>query len=212
VPQSVLGQLGNRVQHALRAFTPIDQKAVRSAAQTFRKNPKLDVEAAITQLAVGEALVSMLDAQGTPGIVERARICPPRSRIGPITTERRREIVQQSALFARYEKMVDRESAYEKLKGRAEGTAAAPQEPGAAPSREGKPTPAGGGAPRDEPLPEAGGGFRLPDWITGASSSGRRSRETPIEAMTKSAARAIGSQIGRQIVRGVLGSILGGKR
>src|SRR5207248_765402 len=116
VPDTVLGQLGNRVQHALRAFTPRDQKAVKSAAQTLRANPKLDVETAIMELGVGEALVSLLDAKGTPGMVERAWILPPSSRIGPLTADERSTIIKASLLYGHYEKAEDRESAYEKLK------------------------------------------------------------------------------------------------
>jgi uncharacterized protein len=117
IPERVLGQLGNRVQHALRAFSPRDQKAVKSAAETFRANPKLDVAATITQLAVGEALVSLLDDKGTPGIVERALIVPPGGQIGPITPEQRQACIKASPVFGRYEKAIDRESAYEVLKG-----------------------------------------------------------------------------------------------
>src|SRR6476646_3161372 len=118
IPESVLGQLGNRVQHALRAFTPRDQKAVRSAAQTLRANPKLDTEKAITELSVGEALISLLDEKGRPTPVERAFILPPASRIGPITDEERAAIIKSSLVYGHYEQTVDRESAYEKLKGR----------------------------------------------------------------------------------------------
>jgi DNA helicase HerA-like ATPase len=124
VPQTVLGQLGNRVQHALRAFTPLDQKAVKSAAQTFRTNPKLDVEETITQLGVGEALVSMLDQKGMPGVVQRAFMLPPRSQIGPIPVELRQQIIRSSALYGRYENALDRESAYEKLQERSAAAAA----------------------------------------------------------------------------------------
>jgi uncharacterized protein len=120
IPDKVLGQLGNRVQHALRAFTPRDQKAIKAAAQTFRSNPNLEVETAITELEVGEALVSFLDEKGTPGMVERAFICPPQGKMGAITPEQRQQIVQQSVLYGHYEKEVDRESAYEMLKTRAE--------------------------------------------------------------------------------------------
>lgn len=125
IPDAVLGQLGNRVQHALRAFTPRDQKAVRAAAQTFRANPELDVEAAITELGVGEALVSFLDEQGRPAVVERALIRPPASRLVPLTVAERQALIRQSALFGRYEKTVDRESAYELLAARAVQTEAA---------------------------------------------------------------------------------------
>ncbi len=124
VPQTVLGQLGNRIQHALRAFTPLDQKAVKSAAQTFRTNPKLDVAEAITQLGTGEALVSMLDQKGMPGIVERAFMLPPHSQIGPIPPETRQQIIRSSPLAGRYENVLDRESAYEKLQARNAAAAA----------------------------------------------------------------------------------------
>ncbi len=130
VPETVLGQLGNRVQHALRAFTPRDQKAVKTAADTFRPNPEFDAAAAITELAVGEALVSVLDAKGSPTIVERALVCPPRSRLAPLSAEERSGIIKESVLFGHYEKAVDRESAYEKLKRRAvEEKAQEPAEP-----------------------------------------------------------------------------------
>jgi DNA helicase HerA-like ATPase len=119
IPDVILGQLGNRVQHALRAFTPRDQKAVSAAAQTFRQNPKLKVETVLTELGVGEALVSMLDEEGKPGIVDRARIVPPRSQVGAITPEQRKQIVQSSNIAGHYEKAIDRESAYEKLQARA---------------------------------------------------------------------------------------------
>jgi DNA helicase HerA-like ATPase len=190
LPETVLGQLSNRVQHALRAFTPKDQKAVRAAAETFRTNPKLNVEQAITQLAVGEALVSFLDETGTPGIVERALICPPHSQIGPITPEQRSQLMTASVVAGVYENAVDRESAFEILKARA-----------------GQPLPAapGTGAPA---------GQQSPPWyanIPGISGGGRRG-DNLVEAMAKSAARTIGSSVGRQIVRGVLGSLLGGSK
>jgi hypothetical protein len=193
IPDKVLGQLGNRVQHALRAFTPRDQKAVRAAAETFRANPGLDVEAAITELAVGEALVSLLDEKGRPHPVERALVVPPRSQLGPVTPEQRQSIIKQSVLFGHYEAEVDRESAYEKLKARAEQAAAS-----TAPNETEGGKPASGGW-----LDSIGG------MLGGGGSS---SRQGVAEAAIKSAARAIGSQLGRQIVRGVLGSILGGKR
>src|SRR6202000_1316705 len=119
VPDKILGQLGNRVQHALRAFTPRDQKAVNSAAQTFRTNPKLKVETVITELGVGEALVSFLDEKGTPCIVERAFILPPHSQIGPITPEQRKQLMANSLVAGTYEQTVDRESAYELFEDRA---------------------------------------------------------------------------------------------
>ncbi len=120
IPDTILGQLGNRVQHALRAFTPRDQKAVRTAAQTLRANPNLDTEAAITELGVGEALVSLLDAKGTPGIVQRALICPPESRIGPANTEERQQVMSRSPIRGKYDQIIDRESAYERLQARAQ--------------------------------------------------------------------------------------------
>jgi uncharacterized protein len=192
VPETVLGQLGNRVQHALRAFTPRDQKAVRSAAETMRANPKFKTEDAITELGVGEALVSFLDEKGRPGVVERVYILPPASRIGPITPEERKALVDSSPVAGVYEKTEDRESAYEKLKGRAGG--------GTAPADV-----AGGATP--------GGGWM--DSLKGSlgglmSGSGRK--DSMVEAMAKSAARTVGSTVGREIVRGVLGSLLGGKR
>jgi DNA helicase HerA-like ATPase len=192
VPDTVLSQLGNRVQHALRAFSPRDQKAVKAAAQTFRTNPKLDVEAAITQLGVGEALVSFLEEKGTPGIVERAMVCPPHSQIGPITPEQRAAIIKNSVVAGVYETVVDRESAYERLKGKAEVAAA----------------PAQGAASSSGWLGslEAAAGS-----VLGGSGSGRRG-DTLVQAMAKSAARTMGSTVGRQIIRGVLGSLLGSSK
>src|SRR5215475_3228897 len=129
IPEVILSQLGNRVQHALRAFTPNDQKAVKSAANTFRANPKISVEKVITELGVGEALVSFLDEQGTPGVVERALVCPPHSQIGTITPQQRQQLIQNSVVAGVYEKTVDRESAYERLRGRGDQPVAAPQMP-----------------------------------------------------------------------------------
>jgi DNA helicase HerA-like ATPase len=120
IPDSVLGQLGNRVQHALRAFTPRDQKAVKTAAETLRPNPKLKAEKVITELGVGEALVSLLDEKGRPAIVERAFIVPPASQVGPISADERAQMLRSSALLSKYEKSIDRESAHEKLTARAE--------------------------------------------------------------------------------------------
>ena len=134
LPETVLGQLGNRVQHALRAFTPRDQKAVRAAAETFRPNPKLKVAKAITELAVGEALVSVLDEKGSPTMVERALMYPPRSRLNPLTAEERTQIIRNSVLYGHYEKTADRESAYEKLKARTEEIKAEPAEGKSKPS------------------------------------------------------------------------------
>jgi len=196
IPDTVLGQLGNRVQHALHAFTPRDQKAVRAAASTLRANPKLDVEAAITTLGVGEALVSFLDENGRPTVVEHAFVLPPGTRIGPISQSERAETLASSGLGGVYDKAEDRESAYEKLTQRvAERTANAPE-------------PAAGATPESRgSLLDALGGL-----LGGSTGPRGGRREGAIEAATKSAARAIGSQIGRQIVRGVLGSLLGGRR
>ena len=196
IPETVLGQLGNRVQHALRAFTPRDEKAVKTAATTLRANPKLKVEKAITELAVGEALVSFLDAKGTPSVVERALIVPPASRVGPANAEERAKVIAGSPIAGHYEKSVDRESAYEQLAAR-QGRTAAESTP--APSND------GGGSLLDKLGQVLGQG--------GGTASGRgRPRESILEAAAKSAARAVGSEVGRQILRGVLGSILGGGR
>jgi DNA helicase HerA-like ATPase len=194
IPDTVLGQLGNRVQHALRAFTPRDQKAVKSAASTMRANPQLDVETAITELGVGEALVSLLDEKGRPSIVERAFILPPASRIGPISDAERATVIQSSVIFGHYEKIVDRESAYEKIKS----------------SKDSQSTPVA-----SAPTPTAPSGSTkstLGELLLG--KTGPRGGHHPgiLDAAAKSAARSIGSQVGREIFRGVLGSILGGKR
>ena len=198
IPESVLGQLGNRVQHALRAFTPRDQKAVKTAAETLRPNPKFKAEKAITELGVGEALVSFLDEKGRPNVVERAYVMPPASKIGPVTAEERKKLIAGSAIAGHYEKTVDRESAYEKLKGRTEDRHAE------APAK-GKSAPAGA---------EAGGGVggALSDILFGSTGPRGGKREGVLESAAKSAARTVGSQVGREIIRGVLGSIFGGKR
>jgi DNA helicase HerA-like ATPase len=189
VPESVLGQLGNRVQHALRAFTPRDQKAVKTAAETLRPNPKLKAEKVITELGVGEALVSLLDEKGRPAIVERALIVPPASHIGPLSHEERQQIVQSSSLRSKYQSAVDRESAYEKLRAQV----AEKQAP----------------APAAEPAASS----PVSDILFGKTGPrGGRQTQGVLEAASKSAARAIGSELGRQILRGVLGSILGGGR
>ncbi len=193
IPDAVLGQLGNRVQHALRAFTPRDQKAVKSAATTLRANPKLDVESAITELGVGEALVSLLDEKGRPNIVERALVLPPGSRLGAVTPEERAAIVKASLLAGVYEKVEDRESAYEILAKRVQEQPAA--QPATAQETSG------------------GGVFGALGGLLGGSTGPRGGRrEGVVEMAAKSAARAIGSQVGREIFRGVLGSILGSGR
>lgn len=185
IPDVVLGQLGNRVQHALRAFTPRDQKAVQVAAQTFRANPDLDVATVITELGVGEALVSFLDEKGAPSPVERVFICPPESRVGPAMDAERQQVMAQSLVAGVYEHAIDRESAYEILKQRAE--AAANQ------------------AAQTAPQAASGNGFDLADILGGGTSRS----DSVLTSAAKSAARAIGSQLGKAIVRGVLGSILG---
>ena len=191
IPDTVLGQLGHRVQHALRAFTPRDQKAVKSAAETMRPKPGLDIQAAITELAVGEALVSFLDAKGRPGITERAYVLPPGSQIGPVTPEQRQALLQQSLVAGVYEKQVDRESAYEKLRGRTDAAMPAADAAGAE----------GGGL--------LGG---LSDVLFGSSGPRGGRRDGLAQTVAKSAMRSIGSAVGREIVRGVLGGILGGGR
>ncbi|MBO1080828.1 helicase HerA-like domain-containing protein [Roseomonas haemaphysalidis] len=222
VPPAVLGQLGNRVQHALRAFTPGDQKAVRAAAETFRANKSFSTEAAITELGVGEALVSTLQPGGVPGVVQRTKIRPPQSRMGTITAEQRAALIAASPMAGRYDTVEDRESAYEMLQSRAATAPAevAPRSPwGDAPVR--RTDPWGGAAtlppvprgpapraprPRAEPASD-GGGF-LSDILSGGG--GRR--QSPAEALAKSVMRGVGSQIGGQVgralVRGVLGSFL----
>jgi DNA helicase HerA-like ATPase len=208
IPDITLSQLGNRIQHALRAFTPRDQKAVKAAAETFRQNPKIDVETAIMELGVGEALVSFLDEKGMPGVVERALVLPPKSQIGPIAPPVRQQIVAQSTLYGHYERLVDRESAYEILKSRAEKKMPPAPQPGAGPesypygAQVPPPTWEGPRAPRPYPRQHP----QAPRRPVG------RPRDTLLEAMAKSAARSVGSQLGRQILRGVMGSILGGRR
>jgi uncharacterized protein len=194
IPDSVLAQLGNRVQHALRAFTPRDQKAVKATAETMRPKPGLDIAAAITELAVGEALVSFLDAKGRPSITERLYVLPPGSQLGPISPQQRQALLAGSIVAGVYDKTVDRESAYEKLKGRTEAaTAEAAKAKEAAQS--------GGGA--------MGG---LNDILFGSTGPRGGKREGLVESMAKSAVRTMGSTVGREIIRGVLGSILGGSR
>ncbi|MDQ3516136.1 MAG: DUF853 domain-containing protein [Gemmatimonadota bacterium] len=190
VPNEILGQLGNRIQHALRAYTPRDQKAVRTAAETFVANPKLDVAEVIAQLGVGEALVSTLQEKGVPMPVQRTLVAPPRSRIGAITPEERATVRARSPVGDRYDSRVNRESAYEIL-----GKRVATAEPSATPAA---PSKAGAKAPARGPLGEL-------LWGTGR-------RQGMVETMGKQAARTVGSRIGRQILRGVLGGIAGGSR
>jgi hypothetical protein len=210
IPDSVLAQLGNRVQHALRAFTPRDQKAVKAAASTMRANPKLDVEAAITELAVGEALVSFLDAKGRPSVTERVFVIPPGSRIGPITAEQRQALIQGSLVAGVYEKTVDRESAYEKLAGRAaaSGDAADALRTGAPAG--GAPGAPAGGAPGAPAADDGGMMGELKDLLFGSTGPRGGKREGLVEKAASSAVRSMGSAVGREIFRGVLGGLLGG--
>jgi DNA helicase HerA-like ATPase len=208
IPDSVLAQLGNRVQHALRAFTPRDQKAVKSAAQTMRQNPAFSIETAITELGVGEALVSFLDEKGRPGITERVYVLPPGSQIGPITPAQRQVLRDESIVAGVYEKTLDRESAYEKIKLNAQTRMAAQPAPTAGTMRSGGSATAASGAP--VPAPEGGGLLdSLGDLFGGGQ---RRTRASAGEQLIKSAASSVGREVGRQIIRGVLGSIFGGSR
>jgi DNA helicase HerA-like ATPase len=210
VPEEVLGQLGNRVQHNLRAFTPDDLKAVKLAAQTFRTNPAFDTAEAMTQLAVGEAIISTLDEKGQPNVVQRAFVVPPASQLGAITPEQRQQIIRSSLIYGTYEKVVDRESAYEKLKGAAQS---APPPPAAAPAQTMAPpppapvaaaqAPAGPSAMTEAPQGALGVGSAL--WNAGRSS---RNSNSIAETLMKSAVRSVGSQI----ARGIMGSIFGGTR
>jgi DNA helicase HerA-like ATPase len=194
IPDTVLGQLGNRVQHALRAYTPRDQKAVKAAADTFRPNPALDTAQVITELGVGEALVSFLDEKGRPNIVERAFILPPASRIGPLDLAARKAVIANSVVAGVYEQAVDRESAHEIIAARVAAAQQAQQQ-----AEQAKPAPAGKQA---EAADNSFGG------MLGGLFGGNGKRESPAQAMLKSAARSIGSSVGREIIRGVLGSIL----
>ena len=191
VPDNILGQLGNRVQHALRAFTPRDQKAVRTAAETFVANPQLDVAEAISRLGTGEALVSTLQDKGIPMPVERTLIAPPRCRMGAITDAERAHVRAGSPVGAKYDTTVDRDSATEML---ARKVAAVATQTAAPPARNGE---------------NANGGLgqSVKDAVFGTSR-----RQGMIETMAKQTARTVGNQIGRQILRGVLGGIFGGKR
>jgi DNA helicase HerA-like ATPase len=204
VPDKVLGQLGNRVQHALRAFTPRDQKAVKAAAETMRANPAFDAAAAITELGVGEALVSFLDDKGRPNVVERSFVLPPNSRLGPLTPAERQTAIQSSVLFGHYEKTVDRESAYEKLNARVAQSAPAQTKVGT-----------GGTVPQPEPQAapaESGAGGMFGEILFGRTGPRGGQTDGLMQSMAKTVVRTIGSQVGREIVRGVLGSILGGAR
>ena len=204
IPDSVLAQLGNRVQHALRAFTPRDQKAVKATAQTMRQKAGLNIETAITELAVGEALVSMLDAKGRPCETERVYVLPPGSQIGPITALQRQALMQSSLVAGVYEKTEDRESAYEKLKGRAMAANPGASETGAG---------SGKAAPPGKPA-EASGGMLggLSDVLFGSTGPRGGRHEGLATNMARSAVRTMGSAVGREIIRGVLGTLFGGKK
>jgi DNA helicase HerA-like ATPase len=202
IPEIVLGQLGNRVQHALRAFTPRDQKAVKAAAQTFRQNPKLKAETVLTELAVGEALVSMLDENGSPQVVERAKIVPPRSQVGPITPEQRTQIINSSGIAGHYEKAVDRESAYEKLQARAGQKLEAAGAPPAMSAGEA----AGGGSLLEKALGTGGSLFKPTIGPRGGI------HDSMATTAMKNVVRAASSSVGREIARGILGGILGSSR
>ncbi|MEW8429301.1 MAG: DUF853 family protein, partial [gamma proteobacterium symbiont of Ctena orbiculata] len=186
VPDQVIGQLGNRIQHALRAFTPRDKKAVKAAAETFRENPAFDTVEVISNLGVGEALISTLDRKGVPSVVERTLMSPPRSQFGPVDQEAREKIIKRSPFSATYNKEVDRESAYEMLKKREQELIKRREEQARQEAEEKERKRAG-------------------------KSSGGSRRQSVGEAFAKSVARAIGSKLGRQIVRGILGSIIGGR-
>lgn len=191
IPEDVLGQLGLRIQHALRAFTPKDKKAVNTVAETFRPNPNLDVRAEIGLLGTGEALVSTLLADGAPSIVEKTLICPPSSMIGPVDDSTRAGLIQRSPLYGRYAQDMDRESAFELLKERAEHKEAQLLEQAKLAEQE-----------KQRAIAEKAARKQ-------SRSSGGRSRQSFAEAMMKSAVRSVGSSLGRRIVRGLLGSLLG---
>jgi DNA helicase HerA-like ATPase len=192
IPDNVLGQLGNRIQHALRAFTPRDQKSVKAAAETFRTNPAIDTAVVVTELGVGEALVSLLDERGQPSVVDRAMIIPPRSQIGPISLEQREQLLRQSTVAGVYEQLIDRESAYERLR------AATKNSPG-----------------QKNAAPVSGDGI-LGQIFSGAVDglAGKRARQsdTLVEALSKNFARTAANTAGREIVRGLMGSLFGGAR
>ena len=207
IPDKVLGQLGNRVQHALRAFTPRDQKAVRATAETMRPNPELDIEAVILELGVGEALVSLLDAGGTPGVTQRAWMLAPGSRIGPLAPEERRALIDNSVVSGVYEKEIDRESALEMLKARTDESARAGSVSAGAPMAA-ETGPAGAGSPNAGATMMGGALSGLGGLIFGTTGPRGGRHDGLVDLMAKSAARSAGSVI----MRGVLGSLMGGKR
>ncbi|BDU58242.1 ATP-binding protein [Limnohabitans sp. MORI2] len=206
VPETVLGQLGNRVQHALRAFTPRDQKAVKATAQTMRGKAGLDIEKAITELGVGEALVSLLDAKGRPSETEQVYVLLPGSQLGPITPEQRHALLANSLVAGVYEQTLDRESAYERLKG----AAPAAGSPAAAGAATGAISPAGQAPAQPSVTDQVLSG--LGEALFGSTGPRGGQRQGLAQVMVKSAVRNIGSAVGREIVRGVMGSILGGRK
>jgi DNA helicase HerA-like ATPase len=211
VPETVLGQLGNRVQHALRAFTPRDQKAVKATAQTMRGKAGLDIEKAITELGVGEALVSLLDAKGRPSETEQVYVLLPGSQLGPITPEQRQALLTNSLVAGVYEQTLDRESAYERLKGSAAatGNSVANTTAGSAPANTSTGTEAHAPAQANVTDQVLSG---LGDALFGSTGPRGGQRQGLAQMMVKSAVRNIGSAVGREIVRGVMGSILGGRK
>ncbi|MFC5507176.1 MULTISPECIES: helicase HerA-like domain-containing protein [Hyphomicrobiales] len=206
IPETVLAQLGNRVQHALRAFTPRDQKAVKAAAETFRQNPKINTAEAIMHLAVGEALISTLEGKGSPTVVERALIAPPMAQVGPCSAQIRQQALTESGFKGKYDTMIDRESAYEELAARKNLAEAGPVEASTA----------GGGGILDTIGGWLGGGAPQQRPKTGPGSRGGALPQSMAEKVLTSAARSaattIGRQVGTAILRGVLGSMMGGKR
>ena len=185
VPESILGQLGNRIQHALRAFTPKDQKAVKAAAQTFRTNPDLDTVKVITELGVGEALVSVLDEKGSPTIVEHTKVRPPESRMGPATVRERNTVIADSPIPDKYEERIDRKSAFELLTARAQKAAQEVSEP------------------------ERGRKYKRP--AVRKRATRRRSSRTTTNTVIRSVTKIVTSRMGQQLVRGILGSLFKGK-
>ena len=191
IPDSVLGQLGNRVQHALRGYTPKDQKAIRAAAETFRQNPAYSVQEVITELGVGEALISFLDEKGRPSIVERSIILPPRSQIGPVLLEKRKEELYKSPFRGKYEQAIDRESAYEYMQKRA--------------VQEAEQRAAEAEMAANRKLAEA---RAKEDARAQRSARSASNKDTVVDKVLKSAATSIGRQVAQGLVRGILGSFL----
>ena len=209
VPDSVLGQLGNRVQHALRAFTPRDQKAVKATAETMRPKAGLDIEAAITELAVGEALISFLDAKGRPTETERVFVVPPGSQLGPITDAQRQALIKGSLVAGVYENSIDRESAYEIFNARTEANQAQAE----AEASKSPKTPRIPGAAKQAEADSGGGlGGMVSEALFGRTGPRGGQYDGLVQTMAKTAARSVASGLGRQLVRGILGGLLGGKR